>query len=147
MPQLRFTRHVPHPPRKMFDLVADMQAYPRFLPNVSGMTVRQEPGGVAELARMAISFGPITQAYTSRVTADPEALIIRARATDGPFSHLDSTWSFEAEGQGTCVRFEIDFAFSNKLVAAVAEPAFARKQDEIVAAFLKEADRRYGTSG
>lgn len=144
MPHLRFTRHVPHPPRQMFDLVADLKAYPRFLPNVSGMSVRPEPGGEAELARMSVTLGPISQAYTSRVTADPEALTISARAVDGPFWHLDSTWTFEPEGQGTCVRFEIDFKFANRLIAAVAEPAFAHKQDEIVEAFVKEADRRYG---
>lgn len=143
MPRLRFERHVAHSPTRMFDLVADLRAYPRFLPNVSGMTVQPETGGKADLARMAISFGPITQAYTSRVTLDRDAMTIRARAVDGPFSHLDSTWRFEAEGQGTCVRFEIDFAFSNKVIAAVAEPAFAHKQDEIVEAFLREADQRY----
>ena len=43
------------------------------------------------------------------------------------------------------VRFDIDFAFSNPLVAAVAEPAFAVKQTEIIDAFLDEADRRFGS--
>ncbi|UXN75657.1 hypothetical protein N8D56_17265 [Devosia sp. A8/3-2] len=89
-------------------------------------------------------FGPITQAYTSRVTPDSEALTIRAKAVDGPFAYLDSVWSFEQEGMGTRVRFEIDFKISNPLIAAVAEPAFAAKQDEIMRAFADEADNRYG---
>ena len=53
-------------------------------------------------------------------------------------------WSFEPEGEGTRVRFEIDFKISNPLIAAVAEPAFAAKQDEIIDAFADEADRRFG---
>ena len=144
MPKLSFERHVPHSPEQMFDLVSDLGAYPRFLPNVTGMTVKPDPGAAAELARMSLPQGPVAQSYTSRVTTDRAGGAIRATAVDGPFSHLDSIWRFEPEGEGTCVRFEIDFAFSNKLLAAVAEPAFAKKQDEIVKAFISEAQRRYG---
>ena len=135
---------MPHLPRAMFDLVNDLEAYPRFIPNCKAMQVRQQADG-SLLARMTISFGPITQAYTSKVVADPEALTITAVAMDGPFSYLDSKWTFTPEGQGTRVRFDIDFKISNPLIAAVAEPAFASKQDEIIDAFGAEADRRFGT--
>lgn len=142
-----FERHVPHIPTRMFDIVADLADYPRFIPNCKAMEVRTDPAtGNADvrLARMTLSFGPVTQAYTSRVTSDRTALTIRAKAVDGPFAYLDSVWSFEPEGMGTRVRFEIDFKISNLLIAAVAEPAFAAKQDEIMQAFADEADRRYG---
>ena len=66
---------------------------------------------------------------------------ITAKAVDGPFAYLDSKWTFEAEGEGTRIRFDIDFKISNPLMAAVAEPAFAAKQDEIMDAFVDEADR------
>ena len=142
-----FERHVPHLPKRMFDIVADLSDYPRFIPNCKAMEVRKDPAASAadiRLAKMTLFFGPITQAYTSRVTVDPEALTIRAKAVDGPFAYLDSVWSFEQEGMGTRVRFEIDFKISNPLIAAVAEPAFAAKQDEIMRAFADEADSRYG---
>lgn len=110
------------------------------------MEVRADspPSENVRLARMTLSFGPVTQAYTSRVTLDPEARTIGAKAVDGPFRYLVSKWQFTPEGQGTRVRFDIDFKLSNPLVAAVAEPAFAVKQREIVEAFMAEADRRYG---
>lgn len=142
-----YERHVPHLPERMFAIVSDLEGYPRFIPNCQAMQVRTDPAAASpdvRLARMTISFGPITQAYTSRVTMDAEARTIRARAVDGPFSYLDSIWRFEPEGQGTRVRFEIDFKISNPLIAAVAEPAFAAKQEEIMRAFCDEADRRYG---
>lgn len=142
-----FERHVPHLPQRMFEIVADLGDYPRFIPNCKAMEVRPDPTastGDVRLARMTLFFGPITQAYTSRVTLDPQALTIAARAVDGPFAYLDSVWSFEAEGQGTRVRFEIDFKISNPFIAAIAEPAFAAKQAEIMQAFADEADRRYG---
>jgi coenzyme Q-binding protein COQ10 len=146
MPHLKFERHVPHPPERMFALVADLESYPRFVPNVSSMAVKSDMGRADDVrfARMSVKFGPIADSYTSRVTLNPAARTIDARAVDGPFRHLSSTWSFEPEGQGSCIRFEIDFKFSNPVVAAVAEPAFAAKQGEIIDAFLREATRRYG---
>jgi coenzyme Q-binding protein COQ10 len=143
MPDLFFERHMPHLPRAMFDLVSDLQAYPRFVPNCKAMDVREQVDG-SRLAKMTISFGPITQSYTSKVTADPATMTITAVAIDGPFSYLDSKWTFVPEGQGTRVRFDVDFKISNPLIAAVAEPAFASKQDEIIDAFGDEADRRFG---
>ncbi|HUH76222.1 MAG TPA: type II toxin-antitoxin system RatA family toxin [Devosia sp.] len=142
-----FERHVPHLPQRMFEIVADLNDYPRFIPNCKAMEVRPDPAAGDTnmlLARMTLFFGPLTQAYTSRVTIDPQALSIRAKAVDGPFAYLDSVWSFDQEGMGTRVRFEIDFKISNPFIATVAEPAFAAKQDEVMRAFSDEADRRYG---
>ncbi|HEY4200259.1 MAG TPA: type II toxin-antitoxin system RatA family toxin [Devosiaceae bacterium] len=146
MPDLYFERHVPHLPERMFALVSDLSDYPRFIPNCTQMVVKKDPGGKGDVrfAKMTIQFGPVTQAYTSRVTLDPEAKTIAAKAVDGPFAYLDSMWRFEPEGMGTRVRFDINFKISNRLIAAVAEPAFAAKQDEIMNAFVEEADRRYG---
>ena len=142
-----FEHHVPHLPQRMFEIVADLGDYPRFVPNCKAMDVRQDTvaaGADVKLAKMTLYFGPITQAYTSRVTVDPNALTISAKAVDGPFAYLDSVWRFESEGMGTRVRFEIDFKISNPFIAAVAEPAFAAKQEEIMRAFADEADRRFG---
>lgn len=144
MPHVTLERHVPHPPAAMFDLVADLESYPRFVPNCQAMDVRPGSAPDRRLARMTVRLGPLSDSYTSRVTLDREGGSIAAKALDGPFSHLDSEWRFEPEGEGTCVRFEIDFNISNPLIAAVAEPLFAAKQDEILDAFLREASRRYG---
>ena len=72
MPDLFFERHVPHLPQRMFDLVSDLEDYPRFLPNVRDMQVKRDDGarGDVRYARMTLKFGPVTQAYTSRVEAD-----------------------------------------------------------------------------
>lgn len=146
MPDLFFERHVPHLPDRMFALVNDLERYPQFLPNVSRVDVTRDRGrgGDVRYARMTIKFGPITQAYTSRVESNPDERTITASAVDGPFKYLQSKWTFEPEGEGTRVRFDIDFKISNPLLATAAEPAFAMKQQEIIDAFVAEADRRFG---
>jgi len=147
MPKLAFDRHVAYPPDQMFALVADLRSYPSFIPNCRTMEVKPDRAACGDVvrARMTLSFGPITQAYTSRVTLDAAKGTIGAKATDGPFSHLVSEWRFFPEGQGTRIHFDIDFKISNPFVAAVAEPAFAAKQGEIMDAFVEEAGRRYGS--
>ncbi|MDB5505796.1 MAG: ubiquinone-binding protein [Devosia sp.] len=147
MPDLFFERHLPHLPERIFELIGDLESYPEFIPNCKAMDVRPDPNPGGEnsvLARMTIGFGLITQSYTSRVTRDVKAMTITAEAVDGPFSYLDSKWSLEREGEGTRVRFDIDFKIKNPLIKAVAEPAFAAKQREIITAFEDEADRRFG---
>lgn len=128
-------------------LVSDMTAYPGFVPNCTRMAISDRPpdGPVTrKYATMTARLGPVTQTYTSAVAIDSADGTIRADAIDGPFSHLKSQWRFTPEGEGTCIRFDIDFGFSNPLVAVVAEKAFAMKQTEIVDAFVAEADRRFG---
>lgn len=142
MPVLNFDRRVRFSPEQMMSLVSDMKAYPDFISNCIGMEVT--PSSQGHFARMEIAFGPINQAYTSRVTVDEDKRTIAAEAVDGPFSHLDSLWRFEPDGEGALVHFNIDFGFNNRLVAAVAEPAFAAKQEEIMDAFMDEAERRFG---
>ncbi|HEY4199630.1 MAG TPA: type II toxin-antitoxin system RatA family toxin [Devosiaceae bacterium] len=146
MPDLFLERHVPHLIDRMFDLVNDLEDYPRFVPNCKDMQVKRDDaaGGDVRFARMTIQFGPVTQAYTSRVTANRADRTISAKALDGPFSYLDSKWTFEPEGEGTRIRFDIDFKIANPLIASVAEQAFAAKQDQIMDAFVDEANRRYG---
>lgn len=146
MPHLFLERHVVHLPERMYSLISDLARYPEFIPNCSAMVLKSDPAGDANVsfAKMTIRFGPVTQTYTSRVTLDPVARTIVAKATDGPFAFLNSEWKIEQDGQGSRIRFEIDFKISNPLIAAVAEPAFAMKQDEILNAFVTEADRRFG---
>jgi coenzyme Q-binding protein COQ10 len=150
MPVLDFERTVPFSPAQMLSLIGDLETYPDFVPHCSGMQVSRAgdaDGAHVRLARMAVRFGPINQAYTSRVTLNEDAGTVRAEAVDGPFSHLDSCWQVFALESGARVRFSIDFDFSNRLIAAVANAAFAAKQVEIVDAFIDEAYRRFRPSG
>ena len=146
MPDLFLERHVPHLADRMFELVSDLDSYPRFIPNCKAMEVKRDDSsqGDVRFAKMTIQFGPVTQTYTSRVEANRSDRTITAKSVDGPFSYLDSKWTFEPEGTGTRIRFDIDFKISNPVIATVAESAFAAKQDEIMDAFVDEADQRYG---
>ncbi len=145
MPKLNFSRTVPYKPDQMLALVSDMASYPDFVPNCSAMKISNAEGDPVYQcnATMHMSFGPISQSYTSQVTLDREAMSVVSRAGDGLFSHLVSHWRFFPEGEGTRIQLQIDFEIANPVIRAVLDPAFGAKQGEILDAFLAEAKRRY----
>src|ERR1700694_3409628 len=99
MPQLSTTRRVRHAAAEMFDLVADVERYPEFVPLCRALKVRkriEEPEGVEVLvADMTISSKLVRESFTSRVTLDRPNLQILVEYLAGPFSRLENRWSFE----------------------------------------------------
>ena len=107
MPKFETRHPVPHTARQMYDLVADVEAYPQFLPlcDVLKVKSRAPHGAAGEVltCAMEVGYGPIRERFTTRVTLDPEALHIHSTYIDGPFRRMDNTWRFEDKGAG---RFE-----------------------------------------
>ncbi len=127
MPKLNFSRTVPYKPDQMLALVSDMKSYPKFVPNCSAMEIKpseRAPDRICDV-RMRMDFGPVSQAYTSRVTIDREHRKVSVKAINGLFSYMETLWSFTPLKQGTRVDFKIDFEIANPLLRAVLNPAFA----------------------
>ena len=74
MPQFRTTRRVRHCAEKMFDLVADVERYPKFVPLCRSLKVRKripKPERVEILvADMTVAYKFVHESFTSRVTLD-----------------------------------------------------------------------------
>jgi coenzyme Q-binding protein COQ10 len=148
MPSFETTRRVPYTPAQMFDLVADVEQYPRFFPLCEAMRVRsRERRGEAEVlvASMDIGYRAIRETVTSRVTLERAALAVRVDFIDGPFRQLENRWRFAAApGVGTDVRFFIAYEFKSlmlqMLVGALFDQAFRR----CVTAFEARAREVYG---
>src|ERR1700712_885868 len=83
---------VPYTPEQLFELVADVGSYPRFLPwcVASRIRTRTETELVADLT---IGFGPFRESFTSRVTLDRPGKIM-VRYENGPFRYLNNQWGF-----------------------------------------------------
>ena len=149
MPSFRTTRKVRHSPSDMFDLVADVDKYPLFVPLCSALRVRsrqpQDDGRLIMIADMTVAYKLIRETFASRVTMEREKLAILVEYLDGPFSHLENRWGFKDDGAGGCiVEFFIDYTFRSRalglLMGAMFEAAFRRFAD----AFEKRADAVYG---
>ncbi|SDB13636.1 type II toxin-antitoxin system RatA family toxin [Bauldia litoralis] len=148
MPQFTTTRRIPHSATDMFDLVANVEAYPQFLPLCESLVVRsrrQDGSRETLVATMTIAYKLIRESFTTKVVLDREAMTIRAEYLDGPFSHLENVWRFEPHGRGDCiVYFDIDYAFRSRMLGVVMGAVFDRAFRKFTEAFEERADEVYG---
>jgi len=151
MPKFESRRRVPHSPRQMYDLVADVEKYPQFLPLCEALRVRNRtPSGDVEvlMADMEVGYGAIRERFTSRVTLEPAAMRIGSTYVDGPFKRMDNRWTFlDAPGDPTrCeVVFFIDYEFKSVLLQMLMGSMFDRAFRKFTDAFEKRANAVYGT--
>ena len=152
MPRFSNRRRVQHGAQQMFDLVADVERYPEFVPLCQSLAVRQRmprPDGTEiVIADMTVSFKLVRESFTSEVVLDPPNLKIAARYLRGPFSSLENRWTFEPKSETECdVGFYLAYEFKSRMLAilmgAMFDTAFAR----FSAAFEKRADAVYGKAG
>lgn len=149
MPQHRENRSLPYTARQMYDLVADVERYPEFLPWNSAARIRarkpQDDGTELLEADLVISFKVFREKFGSRVVLNPDANRIDTEYLDGPFKYLKSYWTFEDRAEGGCnVAFFVDFEFKNRILAGVIGAVFNEAMNRIVMAFEKRAAQLYG---
>ena len=149
MPSFSTKRRVRHAASDMFDLVADVEKYPDFVPLCAGMKVRSShdkgEGVTAMIAEMTVAYKMIRQSFTCRATLDRPQLHILVEYLDGPFSRMQNRWSFRGTGEGTCeVEFFIDYEFKSRTLAMLMGAMFDTAFRKFAAAFEKRADEVYG---
>jgi coenzyme Q-binding protein COQ10 len=132
----------------MFDLVADVEKYPQFVPLCSAIKIRSRAakgdGMTVMVSYMTVAYKLIRQTYTSRVTLDRPGLKIVVEYLDGPFSRMQNRWTFHPAGEGTCeVEFFIDYEFKSRTLAMLMGAMFDTAFRKFAAAFEKRADEIY----
>lgn len=143
---------MPYSARQMFDLVADVERYPQFLPWNSAARIRSRRPGPEDSevieADLVISFKVFRERFGSRVTLWPGQMRIDTQYLDGPFKFLRSGWTFgDLPGGGCKVDFFVDFEFRNAILARVIGVVFTEAMSRIVRAFEDRAKALYGTAG
>ena len=143
MPGIRETRRLPYSCEQMFDLVADVANYPKFLPWVVATRVRSD-SDTEMTADMLVGFKAIREKFTSRVIKErPEHL--KVFYVDGPLKDLDNDWRFVCLPDGGCeIDFSVEFAFRNIVFERLAGQYFDRAFRKMVEAFERRADELYG---
>lgn len=134
MPSFSTRRRVSYSARQMFDLVADVESYPEFLPLCEELTLisrEEKPDRAVLVARMVAGYHAIRESFTTRVTLLPAEHKVVVEYLDGPFRRLENRWLFRSLPGGGCeVDFYIDYELRSLmlgvLVGAVFEKAFRR---------------------
>jgi coenzyme Q-binding protein COQ10 len=148
MPQFSTKRRVRHATGEMFDLVADVERYPEFVPLCRALKVRQRqsaPDGVEVLvANMTVAYKLISETFTSRVTLDRPRQQILVEYLDGPFSRLENRWTFRPVDDHSCeVEFFLSYEFKSRTLAFLMGSMFDLAFRRFAAAFEQRADVVY----
>lgn len=149
MPRFSSERPVAHHADNMFDLVADVERYPEFVPLCERLRVRRrvtaEDGVGILVADMTVAYGPIRETFLSRVLLERPKRTILVEYVDGPFSKLENVWRFEPMSPETSrVHFAIDYEFRNAALAALMGVMFDRAFRTFADAFETRANEVYG---
>ena len=149
MPSFRSERRVRHKAGEMFDLVADVERYPEFVPLCTSLRVRSrrlgEDGRETLIADMGVGYKRIREQFTSRVTLDKPKMRVLVEYIDGPFSHMENIWTFreEPDGSGSRVTFFIDYEFRSRTLGLLMGAMFDAAFRKFAQAFEDRADRLY----
>ena len=145
MPTHREKRFLPYSPEQIFDLVADVERYPEFLPWCVGARIskRDERTITADLM---IGFKMIRERYTSKVRLDRPGRIDVDYGNDGPFRHLENHWQFAKADGGCEIDFYLDFEFRSRMLQRLIGVLFQEAVKRMVAAFEGRAKVLYGTA-
>jgi coenzyme Q-binding protein COQ10 len=149
MPQFSTKRHVRHSADDMFDLVADVEHYPEFVPLCRDLKVRQRTaageGVEIVVADMTVSFKLVRETFRSRVTLDKPKFQILVEYLQGPFSRMQNRWDFKPAGDNACdVEFYIDYEFKSRTLGVLMGSMFDMAFRRFSAAFEARADQVYG---
>jgi coenzyme Q-binding protein COQ10 len=149
VPSFSTKRRVRHDAGRMFDLVADVEKYPQFVPLCQSLRVKNRTtkgeGVEVLVADMTVAYKLISETFTSRVTLDKSNLTVLVEYLSGPFSRMENRWVFRPVGESACdVEFFIDYEFKSRMLAMLMGAMFDAAFRRFAAAFEKRADDIYG---
>ena len=130
--------------QQMFELVEDIEAYPRFLPwcertQVDYRDVRKT------IATLHINYLNVKSHFTTENDKDAPSFM-RLRLVDGPFRRLEGSWRFRPLDEQACkIEFQLTYEFSSRLFDKVIGPVFGQICNTFVDAFARRAEQVYGS--
>jgi ribosome-associated toxin RatA of RatAB toxin-antitoxin module len=129
---------VARPPAMLYRVVEEVERYPEFVPGCTLAQVLERDGNTV-VARLAVSRGLLSTAFTTRNTMDP-GRSVHMHLVEGPFRVLEGHWSFTPVASNGCrIEFALRFEFSNALKSALFDPLFEDTAATLLRAFVARA--------
>ena len=146
MPKASVTRQIAREKQKLIDFVLDIEKYPEFIPFCIDSKVYEKEDKQDEIviiADLTIGRKPFVDTYKSDVRYDKKNDSIHVTNIGGPLNHLENTWLFNEQENGTEIFFNIDFEIENKFLNIIMSKSFEFGLDKIADAFQKRAETLY----
>ena len=145
----RESKLLPFSAKNLYNIVADVESYPEFLPWISEVKINQgniikEKNTTVLEATILIKFNLVKESFSSRVVLDEDRMLITASHIDGPFTKLQNKWSFNESYNGCEVCFEIDYQFKSFILHNLINKIFYRAMTKVTKSFEDRAIELYG---
>jgi coenzyme Q-binding protein COQ10 len=146
MPKLSDTLILPYQPKQLYDMVLDIEKYPKFLPWCEASRIIEKNNEFI-LADLIIKYKAFSGAYRSKVvpTYTNNQYFIDVSLIEGPFTHLYNQWRFLKSDNGTLLEFQLDFNFKSVLLEGFIKLIFEQATKKMITAFQERAKEIYGT--
>jgi coenzyme Q-binding protein COQ10 len=142
------TRILPYAPAQLFDLVGDVEAYPKFVRWVTDLTVanrRAAGDGISVMdAEAQVKFAFVRERFATTVRLDRPHLAIDVGLISGPFRRLENHWRFAAHPRGALLSFAIDAEFRGRLLNSLLAANFHTAAERLMICFEHRAAELYG---
>ncbi len=146
MPNVSTSVCVNYTPEEMYELVNDVQSYPKYIPMCSEVRLLSKAPEHLK-ATISMAKGKVKLSFTTENTMKV-GRSIRMRLVDGPFKRLNGVWHFEPRGDSGCeATFRLDFEFANALLGMALGGLFKEVTGSMVDAFCRQAVCKYGERG
>ena len=136
------SRTLPYACEQLFDLAADVESYPDYLPGWVSARILERTGNRLRVEQqLGLKLIPLPF-VTTAVLDRPQMISIHS--SDGPFRFLQIEWRFEPAGPGCCAVF-LDFNFQMRVgfLGQVVTALFEHSSPEILNRFEKRAKKLY----
>ncbi len=137
------SRTLPYSCEQLFDLAADVESYPEYLPGWVNVRILEQSGKNLRVEQQ-LGLKPFTQPFiTTAVLERPKQVSIHSN--DAPFRFLQIDWYFEPAGTGQCtVSLELNYQLRVGLLERMTETLFEHASPEIIKHFGRRAQLLYG---
>lgn len=134
---------VPYSTQQMFELVDNIEEYPRFLPwcQHSHVLSRTKEEVVATLE---VAWKGIHKSFTTKNRLLPYERV-DISLVNGPLKHMEGIWNFQSLQAHACkVMLDLEFEFAGSFIDRLFQPVFQHIANTLVEAFCKRAVDLYG---
>jgi ribosome-associated toxin RatA of RatAB toxin-antitoxin module len=142
MPSVKHSALIGFSAEQMFDLVNDIEQYPKFLNSCKSATVISASDDEL-VGELCLAKAGISQCFTTKnILSRPDS--IKLKLVKGDFSQLEGTWTFEALNESACrIELIMDFQFNSALLGYAAEKLLSGTIAGLVDAIVKRANEIY----
>lgn len=143
MPARTVAHTVPYTPEQLFDLVADVEHYPLFVPNwAAARIIKRIPGGYQ--TDQIVRFGPLREEFITETHLErPHSITVKD--VKGPFDHLQILWIFTGIPEGAChIALTVDVELRSRALQAASRIMAGDSAERMVHAFEERARHVYG---